>query len=107
MPNPELGYGDKLIGAVARGGNIILATRKAAWLPAIETFIANAVGTAVTIVSNNFPRQSLEERALGGPIIALLKNSTPDIVKALSGFVSSNYDALTEQLDRTAKATNI
>lgn len=75
--------GDKIIGALGQAGFNILEADKPKIEAALHTVDLNLATNLATIVANNFPRQSLEERMMDGPITTLLKNSAPDIAAQL------------------------
>jgi hypothetical protein len=103
MATPTLG--DKIIEALAQCGFNILDADKAkieAALAVVDTNFANQI---VTIVTNDFPRQSVEERMVEGPILALLKNAAPDIAAQLDAAGASLIATIETALTNAAKAS--
>jgi len=99
-------YGDKIVGAIARGAFIYLEGQKDAWLNAAHGLTGNLIDTTAKIIQNNFPRTSIIERSFEGPLMSLLNNSKPEIISSVDSFLDSTFQQGLTALDTRAKASN-
>ena len=101
-------YGDKIINLIKQCAYqiLVLPEVKKSTTDFFHTAFSNTVDSTIILVNKNFPRQSIVERSVQGPIVDFLKNSKSDIINNLDSTVSSWYDSLTNSLNTTTNSAS-
>jgi hypothetical protein len=96
--------GDAFIGALELAGYNILQADRDKILAFFHNLDENLASKLVQLIIDNFPRQSVEERMLSGPLDSLLKNALPGMVADLDAGVYTALDTINNILKSGAKS---